>query len=663
MPGMHQGPSTRTAATTLLAALVGFSCTRAPTPLAIPTSTSSCTPARIAACATTLLASETPTRQAIREYIDVRLARDPKDPWAQLWRSLDGNPPGSSTKGSALLIAEPPDLALPTTPLRVVGTERLPPIDGGDDVSLLLAMTAATGYDLVFRARDGNVTELFPRDPLSPFVAGLAPVIPDVSRLRDLANDIAIADAVVRATAAAGAFHYQEAAQAARDLERAVNGTDPDRPAALRGRATLDLLRRAGLVLDDEVTQDAPTKRTTTAAPEVNTAETPYLSFLRLATSNERRSDWSRYGDLVQRGLPEDRRADIAALFARPAGCAAARPPPMATARNLVFAEELSTALVRDPRAARSDQLVLSDWLPRYEAMAHYVEATHTAWAYLVPLVAQRGEATGLDPRGTPIYERVTALALQHIAALESVATANPSAFRMASQLGLITSPGALADERLQKPLVQLTLGWEQARIARVDDADAVLKSLVTGIAFGLSLPPVLKEPFDTAMKGALTAKLHGDFHQKTGWGVAALYAANSAYRLVTDQSPNIGYSAAEITRALGEPDVPYPALAALASAASEYAALALEHHLDAKVTRPDRFPPERTKALERLHRAIETLGATEALPRALVDGTAEFADGLIATLSRGLPARHDNRLRKAEASAKGDLQKGERLP
>jgi hypothetical protein len=541
-----------------------------------------------------------------------------------------------------LLVAETPGSSIPTTRLPVVLTDRLPPVDGGNDVSLLLAMSAATGYGLVFRVRDAKVTELFPGDPLAPFVAGLAPVLPDASGLRHLADDVAIADAVLRATAAAGASHYEDAARAARDLERWVHDADAERPTAVRGRVALDLLSRAGLVLDDERTRAAVFSRGATATPEPSGDETPYEAFSRIVTAKDRRTEWTRRGVLVQRGLPDSRRADIAALFAGPEGCAAARPPPMESPRDLVFAEALSTALSRDPRDPRRDKLPLSEWLPRYEAMAAYVEATHTAWAYLVPLVAQRGDGTGLDPRGTAVYERVTALALKHMAALEALEDAHPSAFRTASQIALVTSPGALADERLQKPLVQLTLGWEQARLARADDAQAAFEALVTGVAFGLSLPPVLREPFHTATLGALSAKLHGDFHQKTGWGVAALYAADGAYRLATDPSPRLAFSAAEVTRALEVADVPYPALAAVASAAAQYAALAFARGLDPKVTRPDRFPPERSKARERLRRAIETLGATEALPTGLIDDATDLADGLLATLSQGVAAPRD---------------------
>ena len=149
----------------------------------IPPTAADCSADRLASCAARLLAEEAPTPVAVTAYASARLARDANDPWARLWQALNQVPPSAKVATSAILVIEGANPPLPETPelptLRTLRIDPLPPVDGGDDVRLLVAMAKASGYHLAFRARQGAVTELFPGDPLSPFVAGLVPVLPD----------------------------------------------------------------------------------------------------------------------------------------------------------------------------------------------------------------------------------------------------------------------------------------------------------------------------------------------------------------------------------------------------------------------------------------------------------------------------------------------------
>jgi hypothetical protein len=217
-------------------------------------------------------------------------------------------------------------------------------------------------------------------------------------------------------------------------------------------------------------------------------------------------------------------------------------------------------------------------------------------------------------------------------------------------------SPGVTRDDRLRKPLVELIEASVQDRVAAATDPDAVLGAAAAGMIAGLSYPPALQEPHFAALQGALTARLHGDLRARTGWSVAALYAGDALYRVVAGVGGSLGTSAHEIARALAAPDVPHPALAALAAAAVRYAALAASHKLDAAVS-AERLPPERRAARAELRAALAGLGAPGEAPPSVLDDLTELTDGLVAALSTaigGAAARKPPRVAGA-APACGD--------
>jgi hypothetical protein len=613
-------------------------CGAAPPAPRVPAAEGACVAEGLAACEARL-ADDGAGRELIAAYAAARAARDPADAWAALWRALAETPPDA--KPRALVLVEggaAVDRAVTSKAARVIETAGLPAPGALAAEELLLVMARAAGFDHVIRARAAELTQLFPRDPLAPFQAGLRPVVRDDGSLAHLEADVTLARLVRAAFDAASALRYVEAARAADALSAALAGRDPAAPAALRGRYALQLLGAAGLALDAEE-GSAPAAPAVPAAPAASapsTADTPYTRYLRVLTARDPRKAWEPHAALVLPGIAADRRDAVTSLFARSRDCEALHAPPMDGPRDLVFATRLAGALSRDARPP-AGQLPLTEWLARYATLLQLVEQTGSAWSYLPALLYQRGDATGLGPSSTATYRRVTELGLAHLAATRALQEAYPSRYRAFTQLALATAPGLLGDEKLRQALVKLTESSVQDKLAAAKDADAVLAGVATGALAGLSYPPALQEPHFTALLGAVTAKLHGDLRDQTGWGLAALHAADAVYRLATDRGARPRASADQISRALAGPGVERPALASLATATARYAALAAVHALDATVSNPDHFTPERRAARDGLRAAVAGLGAPGEAPASVLDDTTELADGLVALVSTSL--------------------------
>jgi hypothetical protein len=621
---------------------VAAACSGAPPAPARIEAGASCDPAQLDACEKRLAATPTgerPDRALVAAYAAARASANEADPWARLWRDLDAPAPAGAAKPTVAVLAEgasPPEAAKAIPNLRLVTAPDLPAPGAIDADDLLLACGAAAGYEHLIRVRAGQVTQLFPSDPLVAFTAGLRPVVRDDQTLAHLDADVALARAIRVALDAAGAFRYLDAARAAEALDKLVPASDMAREPPVRARYALQALGLAGLVIDAEAaTPKAAPAPPAPEPPPPGANDTPYASYLRVLMAKDSRKEWEIRGAKVLPGIAADRRDDLAALFSRSHDCDAVRVPPMEGVRDLAFANRIVGALARDPAAPpRAGQLSIHDWLGRYEAMIGHVERTRTVWAHAVPLVYQRGDAAGLNPAGTATYRRVTELVLQHLAAEKALQEAFPVRYRAFAQIGLIMSPGLLADEKLQKALVKLTEASVQDKLAAATEAEGVLEGVFTGAFAGLSYPPALQEAHYLALQSALSAKLHGDLLQKTGWGVAGLYAADAVYRVASDHGPNLRFSSNQIARALAAADVPYPAVAALATASARYAALAATRKLDPGVTRIEKFSPERRAARDGLRSALAGLGAPGEAPGNVLDDVADLTDGLIATLS-----------------------------
>lgn len=644
--GVHFGLRFGARAAALAIALGGLAggCGAAGTAPERPARADRCDPADLAGCERAVaaaLAEGRAARELLDEYLDARAAKDPADPWVRLWR--EATAADARSRPAPLIVVEGPAPASAQRPGAKAATWVEPgalPAPGALDADgLLLALGEAAGYEHIVHVRGGAAHQLFPRDPLAPFLAGLPPVVGGPAALLHLDSDLLLASTLRRAFDAAGAFRYVDAARAADALAAEVARRDPNDETVLRARYALVLLAGAGVSL--EPPGDAPAEPDP-APPPPSPRDTPYADLLRVRLAKDERAAFRERGPAVLRALPADRREALSNLLAEVRGCAPALSPPMEDARDLVFASRLAGALAPVAGAPAPGTLPLKEWLPRYDVLVSSVASTRTMWAHAPSVLYQRGDAQGLSLSGTPTYRRVTELGLAHLGALKELALAEPERFRALSQVSLAYSPGVLGDERLREAVIDLSQATVQRKLAVASDAEGVWSGLVTGVIMGMSYPPAVQPAHYLALQGAFTAKLRGDLTQRAGWGAASLYAVDALYRVLMDQSPDLPFSTAQIARALSsDPALPYPGLAELASSVSRYLALGIEKKLDPDQTDAARFPPERRKAREALQRAIAAL-ADEPAPAGLLDDLTTFADGLIAVASLELAKKPD---------------------
>jgi len=672
--------SARAALGAIALGLCVTSCGAASAPPEQPTAAGRCDPADLDACARALsaaLAEQRPVTKQVSAYVAARAARDPEDSWARLHRQLASNTatnggnknPSAAGRvaviqeGSAKGTARAPGGVAGLTPLTSLTsltsleTPALPAPEGIDATSLLLALGEATGHALIVHVRGGAALQLFPRDPLSPFLAGLPPAARGDASLASLVSDVAIAVHLRRAFEAAGAFRYLEAARAADALAAEVARRDPNAEPALRGRYALQLLAAAGIALEPaEGFAELPRLD----PPPPSPSDTSYGDLLRVRTAKDEHAAWAARSASILRAVAPDRREALDNLLGKARGCAPPLVPPLEDARDLVFATRLAGALAPvqpAPSAAAASggaapqepppqvppgTLPFKEWLGRYERLVSTVEATRTAWAHATSLLYQRGDALGMSLAGTPTYRRATDLGLRHIQGLRTLAGAEPARYRALAQIALAYSPGVLGDERLRDAIIDLTQSTLQSKLAAADDASGVWSGLITGLMTGMSYPPAVQPAHYLALQGAFTAKLRGDLTRRAGWGVAGLYAADAAYRLVLDQGPDLAFASAQIDRALSsDPALPYPGMAVLAVSLSRYAVLGVQRKLDPEPIDAARLSPERRDARASLRRALAALaGPGETPPPALLDDVTALADGLIAVVSSELAAR-----------------------
>ncbi|AKT40040.1 uncharacterized protein CMC5_041930 [Chondromyces crocatus] len=603
-----------------------------------------CDPSDLGACERALgiaLAEGRATHDLVGAYLDARASRDATDPWVRLRGAL---PPATGqgqprSSGVAILVegAAPTGLKRPATRgARWVESPELPAPDHLDANALLLALGDAAGLGLLVHVRGRAVHQLFPADPLRPFLVGLPPLLQVDPTLASLDQDASLDASLREAFTAAGAFHYVDAARAADRLAAAIATRDPNDEPVLRARYALFLLANAGVALEPLGDPAPPPPEPTTTA-----TTTPYADLLRVHLASKEHEAWKTRGASVLRGIRPERQEAITSFYGQVRGCAPPFAPPMEDARDLMFASRLASALAPLPSTLApatspdtsipAGSLPLSAWLPRYESMVDLATATGTVWAIAPRLLLQRGDAHGLSLSDTPLYKRVTDLGLAHLTALKQLAAAEPARFRTLSIVLLAYAPGALGDERLRDAVAGLTQTSVQRKLAAAEDAAEVANGVLSGLIIGTSYPPALQTAHFTALQGAITAKLRGDMTKRTGWDVAGLYAADALYRVVTDQAPDVSFSAAQVARALAsDAALPFPGLGQLAASLGRYAALGVDKQLDPDLTDVARFPAERRKARDDLQRALASL-ADEPAPAGLLDDLTTFADGLIA--------------------------------
>jgi len=328
---------------------------------------------------------------------------------------------------------------------------------------------------------------------------------------------------------------------------------------------------------------------------------------------------------------------------------------------DLFFAPRLPATLARTATPAAtaggsepSGELSLEQWLPRYQAMVRLVEGTHTTWAFVASLLHQRGELHGLSAKATASYGRVSELALRHIQALMALADRHPARFRALLVLPHIHQPGVSTDRRVRDAVVGFAQRSVALKLEQSADAAAVYDALLTAAIAAMSYPQ-LQGTHVQAVDRALTAKLAGSLREETGWAAAGLHAIHGALGLLLGRASQLDHSAPELSRALSPEaptaDLPYPALARLASSAAHYAALIGRGALDGTVANPALFSPERRAALAGLEQALAGLaddGPASPPEKDLLRDTAALADGLVAAIAAVI-ARSDD---SAEATA-----------
>ena len=637
-----------------------------------PLKASACSPDRLEACEKAIAkaaAGGGAPADLVASYAAARGSRDPADPWTKLWGGLTG----PAAKGSGFLVIvderagrgagaigvklEKPSRLLPSAPLpapKAIATE-----------DLVLAMGEAAGAGHIIRVEQSRVTELFPSDPLSPFMAGVRSAINaggEASEKR-ITTHIAIAASVRKAIDAAASFRYVDAAKEADALAAllaAERAEGSPREPVLRGHYAFQLLAAAGIALEPETDSDEPALK---EPPPPSPADTPYGDLLRVRTAKDPAAAWITRGPAILAAVPSDRRDPLANLFKKAEGCAASPPPPMEGPRDLVFASKLATSLARggqdtggaskspqtgDGKKSESDSdtnnntttknpslLPLPDWYRKYQTLVAAVDATRSMWSYAPSVLYERGEAFGLSPAATSTHARATELGVKHLTASLELERAFPLRYRGLALLPLVYSPGVLGDQRLRDAIVDLTQATVQDKIARASDAKGVFDGALAGLFAGMSYPPAVQAAHYLALQGAVTAKLKGDLLNRTGWGVAGLYAADAAYRIASDQgqSKSLGFSAEQIGRALtSDPTIPMPSLAALATSLTRYAALGFDGKLSLDGARTS---PERRAAREALKRAVAGLGENNEAPGSLLDDVTDLTDGIIAALAR----------------------------
>lgn len=633
---------------------------------------SSCDPGKLDVCERAIgdaLSKGRVARETIVAYTSARSAADPNDPWAALWGALAAD---VGRGDAAVIVEEAPSAGAArsvTAPHRAIQTTAKlpePKAIAADDLLLAMGGAAALSHIIHVRGAPTEVTELFPVDPIEPFMAGARPILRGDAEPSSIDVHIRLAALAKSAVEAAGAFDYIKAATEGDALSTRLKAPpvvqDQSEPVA-RARYISQLLDAAGLGLDPEGDgDDGAIEAPKAEGPPKAPLGSAYGDLTRVRIAKDPSAEWALRGSSILAATPADRRDALPTLFRKANDCSALRAPPMDRSSDLIYGGRLAGALDKGGPAASGlatggaaspdARLPLPEWYRRYEVFARAVSETRSMWFAATSLLYERGEIAGLSPASTSTYARVTELGAKHISAMQALERALPGRYRAFSNIGLVYSPGVLGDAKLREAVVRLTQTTVQDKLGRAGDAKGVFEGALTGVFAGVSYPPAIQEAHYMALQGAFAAKLKGDMLTRAGWGVAGLYAADAIFRIITDQSPNLEFSSAQVARSLSDKSIVAPSLAALASSVARYAALGAEGRLDPELAKIERFPPERRAAREALKNAIAGLGALGEAPANVLEDVTELADGLIATLSLSIRERRAAKAGDAAACA-----------
>lgn len=526
--------------------------------------------------------------------------------------------------------ATPPKSALPA--ISVAGPLGRAP---EAEAALWLAIGEAAGLDYLAVARaDGSTLRVYPGDPLGPLLAGLlphgvdrAPVDPDA--------DLAIERALRAAFTAAKAFDYVAAADAQRELHALARERPRFELGELRARVAWRVLGFWAPTSDDSTPPPADPP-----APPPTADETPYVALLRVRTDPSEAKPYAPRRERLLAAVPEDRRAALDAVYqASAAGCSELPLPSFDRPSDLAYASLLPGALLPAGSRHARGRLPLEAWLKHHTALVELGQRTGLFFALSHALLAERGAAGGVVPSGSLAHRQLDALTKRHLEALTRLSRERPGQIGV-SLLPALMSAGVLADEGLRTQMAELAQSAAQSSLREARDPGDLMIALLSGAFSTMSLPPDVRDAYLGALQGSFTAKLRGELKNETGWAVAALYATDAAYRLVTGLSPKLDESSAEISRALEtDPSIEQPGLASLVSALARYAALGASKGLGAPIlARTDAPLPGRAAARASLERALARLAPPgEAAPQATLAELTELVDNFAATAAFAL--------------------------
>lgn len=573
-------------------------------------------------------------REHVSAYVE---ARGVRDPWFVVWNQMRAA--GAAKK--PFVLSEGGDFLAGRTPTKatLAKIDPLPSPTSTTVDALLVALGEAVGLDVIVRVRRPSseprpdnappeVTFVFPRDPLAPFMAGLPPIVRDDDALAHLEADIELAASLRSAVEHAASFRYIDAAREAERLDDLVRTHDGNAETTLRARYALSLLAGAGIAFEPRAGV-APTATDPTLPHAMYTS--PYGDLLRVRMTKDDRAAFQHIGERIVAALSEDKRTAMRALFAPEESCLDVPLDGFDAPDDLFLAPWIGRRLAPSLAPANSPStsgLELTSWLSRYEALVRSVDEARSTWAHAFALTQERGEIGGVSLVTTATHKRVNALVSAHLQGLSQLVQTHPERVRLMSIVPLAYARGIIGTPTLRDPLVDLLRRAVETRIARAPDATALFESSVAGVLAATAYPAAIQSPVYGGLFSAFHDKLKRDFSRQTGWGVAGLFAADAAAGFLAGNPPDLGTLADEVSRALADPALPERPLGRLAAAAVRYLALGVQNELDPDAVDPTRWPAPRKAARDALREAVAGLSDPGAsLSTALLDDVAMLGD------------------------------------
>ncbi len=596
-----------------------------------------CDRASLGTCEQTILAMVREGHEAqahVSAYVD---ARGAQDPWFVLWNHMRS----AMVTKQPLVLSEDGDFLAGREPkkAKVAALAALPPPSSTNVEALLVAFGETAGLDVIVRVRkstaDGQrenarpeVIQLFPHDPLAPFMAGLSPLVRDDDALAHLDADLELAKSIRTVVDHASAFKYVDAARAAEHLEELVRSRDASAETTLRARYVLSLIASAGIAFEPP-----PGTTSTTTDPTVPDAAhaTPYGDLLRVRMAKDEHVIFQQVGDRIVQALSEDKRAAMRALFAREESCVAVPLDGFDGPDDLFLAHTIGRRLapsLSSTRSSSSSGLELTAWLSRYDSLVRSVDEARSTWAHAFALTQERGEIGGISLSTTATHKRVNTLVAAHLSGLLELVQTHPERVRLMSIVTLAYARGIIGTPTLRDSLVDLLRRAVETRIARAPAAGALFESSVAGVLAATAYPAAIQGPVYSGLFSAYHDKLKRDFSGQTGWGVAGLFAADAAAGFLAGNPPELGPVAGEISRALADPNLPERPLGRLVAAAARYLALGVGDELDPDAVDAARWPAPRKAARDALREAVAGLSDPGAsLSATLLDDVTMLGD------------------------------------